>query len=413
MVNLPRIHDCIKTRLEQIPDPANRSAVQAYLHESSHAVKPQSLLSRLDPIVALGRRLGSRPWLEATRADVITTIAEHRFRRGAHLSDEKLLPDHGLSASTKYQWVVHLRTFYKWHLDEDHPEQFKRMPFPKKDGLAERAREMALSPLEVGRILAGATSQRDRTLILVLIETGLRASEAAALRLDQMERRNHGYWLRLPGDEPLLKTGPREVDIPVICSVAEVEKWIQQHPRRHQAKAPLFVSLSNRRHGQRMTGATISDVVVRAARRAGMRHVHAHMLRHTSATLKIAKGISDEALRLTHGWSKESTMPSYYAHMRPHYEAMMLKVHGLRSEEPELADIMGAQACEFCTIVNPVGSAICKGCKLPLAKAAQESEVAHREGILFDHVAVGAVSGIEDMLFVAVARGLGFTGGAP
>lgn len=401
----------VERRLHDIINASNRKAAHAYLREAGIHDEPQTLLSKLDPMVALAKHLGNRAWQAARREDIIACITEHRFRKGAHKAGTPVVKDKALSLSTQYLWCVHLRTFYKWLLDldkEEVPPQFKRMPFRKKDAIKKHLTTMALSPEEVRQILAGAKSPRDQCIVTLLIEGGFRASEAAALRLDRIERRDGGYWLTLPDDEPLLKTGPRAVAIPIIAFRHEFEAWLNEHPRRHEPAAPLFVSLSNRTHGKRMKGPTIGDVIVRSAKRAGMRHVHAHMLRHTSATLKLAKGMPSEAVRLTHGWTPQSTMLGYYSHVAPHYEAMMMEAHGMASKKPRLLDIVGSTACQVCGSANPIKAATCKKCGCRLSEGAQESERRARLSNALDYVVPQAVQGLSDMLLLAVARARGF-----
>jgi hypothetical protein len=253
--------------------------------------------------------------------------------------------------------------FYKWLLhSDDRPPQFRRLPFRKIDAMAARIKELALSPAEVRQLLSGATNARDKCIIGVAIEAGFRASESAALRLDYMEARNHGWWLELPPDEPALKTGVREAAVPVIAVKKLVDDWLAEHPRINDPKAPLYVTLSNRSYGKRMSGPSVAAVIARCARRAGMRKVHSHMTRHSSVTLKIAKQMSPEAVRIIHGWSRRSTMLGYYTGSLPNFESIVLSVHGLRSDEPELLDIMGSQPCLLCGTALHAADATCKGC---------------------------------------------------
>lgn len=398
------VTEAIERKIREIPNQANRKIVEAYVVEAREGAKPQSVLSRMDAIVALGKHLGAQPWTAAQRSDVVAAIGQYQFSKGSHRT-QKPLPKKSLAPTTKYQWATHLKMFYKWLFGTDEtPALVRRLPFKKDTATGSRIREMALAPSEVGQLVGGAQSVRDRCIILLLIETGFRASEAAALRLDHMQKRQHGYWFTLPPEEPLLKTKAREVAVPVISSAPELEAWLAIHPRIHESRAPLFVSLSSRSYGKRLNGKTIGEVVTRASRRAGMRHVHAHMLRHTSATLKVARGMEPELIRLWHGWSKTSTMPGYYSHVRPHFERMALEAHGLRHSEPALADIMGGQRCGLCGERNRVTDRQCRACGSMLAAAHTESEKAFRVESALQQVESRAVSALEDLLFDAVAE---------
>lgn len=396
----------VQKRLAHIPDAANRSRAEMYLRRKVRC-KPQTLLSIADPLVALGRQLGSRSWEQATGDDVFLAVESHTYRRGVHLA--KTEGDaRKLAASTQYQWSSHLRTFYRWVLKVDGtPPQFRDLEFRKVDAMKARVRELALSPDEVCQLLAGATLQRDRFLLLFLLETGFRVSEAAAVRLDTMEKRKGGYWVSLDRNEPLLKTGARQVAVPLYYAQEDLHAWLAEHPRRHEAKAPLFVNLSNRAYGTRMTGKTISEVVARCAKRAGLK-VHAHMMRHTSATLKLLYGMPAHVIRALHGWTERSTMLGYYTHMLPHFENEVLKTYGLPVDDRTVTDIMGSRPCLVCGTSNEVTGVRCKRCRTLLADSAQESERQANEDRLLNYVLSGAFEAMTDDLLIDVAGQLGF-----
>jgi site-specific recombinase XerD len=403
----PKTFSHVQQRLAQIPNDANRARAEMYLRRKVRC-KPQTLLSLADPIVALGQQLGERAWDQATSDDVFLAIESHTYRRGAHLA-KKVGKDSKLAPSTQYQWASNLRRFYRSILGVDGtPPQFRDLEFRKEDAMQRRLRELALSAEQVCQLLAGATSQRDRFILLFLLETGFRVSEAAAVRLDTMERRRGCYWITLDRHEPLLKRGPRTVAVPLYYAQEDLHAWLAQHPRRHEAKAPLFVNLSNRSHGTRMTGKTISEVVARCARRAGLK-VHAHMLRHTSATFKLLCGMPAHVIRALHGWTEDSTMLGYYTHMLPHFENEVLKLYGLPAEDNTVVDIMGSRHCLVCWKTNKITAVRCVGCGILLADALQESQRQADEDRLFAYILDGAVEALSDDLLLDVAQDLGFT----
>ncbi|MES2154442.1 MAG: tyrosine-type recombinase/integrase, partial [bacterium] len=411
MTNLPtdsKFHRLIAQRIAGIPDPANRAKVQAYAFETGIRVKAQSVLSYLDPIAAMGKELDSRSWLQADRNDIIRLITQHASQRGDKLRG-KDKDCRMLAPSTQVQWCMHLKAFYRWLLDGEEPRQFRKLPFRKKDGMQARIRELALTPDEIRKLLAGAETTRDRAIILVLIEAGFRVSEAAALRLDTIHLEEVGYWLTLPKDEPFLKTDPREVEVPVIAAQPALQAWLDDHPRKNDLRAPLFVNLSNRSHGKRMTGTTISEAIKRCARRAGLRHIHGHMLRHTSATLKVAKGMDPELIRLIHGWTKRSNMLAHYTHSKPHFKHMVLKHHGRESHEPELLDILGSRACELCGRGNTISAVNCERCGIMLGEARAEAERRRKNAIVRLDAIERAMVSLRPRLITTVARVLGWT----
>jgi hypothetical protein len=100
----------------------------------------------------------------------------------------------------------------------------------------------------------------------------------------------------------------------------------------------------------------------------------AHKLRHSSTSFKVAKHVNPELIRLIHGWSERSNMLGYYTHVEGHFERMMLEVHGLEDDEPELRDILGSQACLLCGNTLHVGDSECKDCGIPNSDAAIRSQ---------------------------------------
>lgn len=396
-------------RLTHIPSDANRAAAKAYLveKESSDDVKPQSLLAITDPLVALGKRLGDIPWLQATREDVIMCIRDHTFRRGAHLAKTPG-PVKSLAASTRHQWWSYLKGFYRYLNDEETPKFLRRRAFPKRDAMEERGRDLALEPENLAKLLAGATSVRDRCIVLFLLETGFRVSEAAALRLKDMEFDGATYWFQLPKGAPFLKTDVREVDVGVTQARGDLEAWLNTHPRRNDPDARLFVALTNRCYGSPLDGPAISEIVSRAARRAGIQ-VHAHMLRHTSASLKIVAGWSPEAIRLTHGWTTLE-MLEHYTHVQGHYKDMVRRANGLPMVDAAIQDHMGSRKCQLCTAVNPITALHCRVCGVPASQAGQVHAQRKRAATNLDFVASYAITVVQDVLILAVARAKGFTG---
>jgi len=115
-------------------------------------------------------------------------------------------------------------------------------------------------------------ARRDRALVRILHDLGLRRAEAASLDLAHLEGdRLHVLRKGKTQRQPL--TVPPE-------TLAAIEKWIQV---RGSAPGPLFISLDNRSRGHRLSGHGIRHVVRTVSARAG--HLCSpHALRHSSIT---------------------------------------------------------------------------------------------------------------------------------
>jgi integrase len=381
----------LKVRASSLRNRANAAALHTFIDEERHRVELSTINSRMDPLLALGRHLGRRGWKACTKADVVHVIANHVSLQGAHLRRNGARGE-PLADSTKYQWVVLLMVFYKWLLDTDErPPQFRRLPFRKIDATAQRIKVLCLTPEEVRKLLAGAKSKRDRAIVIVALEGRFRASEMAALRLDGVEERNHGFWLELDEAEPDLKTGVREVAVPIVAGQSILREWLNDHPLRHEKKPPLFVTQSNRSQGRRMTGSSISAVIQRCAKRAKLRRVHAHMLRHTGTSFAVARKVNPEVIRLVGGWTKKSTMLQYYTHVREAglFESMALEAYGLKSEEhAEILDVLGSQPCLLCGEKVDITTQVCAGCGITNSQAMMEAQHSRQEEAAVNFVAI-------------------------
>ncbi|WP_416139581.1 tyrosine-type recombinase/integrase [Halomonas sp. HK25] len=141
---------------------------------------------------------------------------------------------------------------------------------------------------DVARLLAACdrrttTGRRDFALLLLLVRLGLRAGEARRLRLDDVDWRT--------GELTVRGKGARIDRLPLPQDVGEA---LAAHLRRGRPPTAqgrtVFVRV--RAPHQPLTSGGVTDVVSRAAGRAGLAHVTAHQLRHTVATRMVRAGVS-------------------------------------------------------------------------------------------------------------------------
>ena len=122
------------------------------------------------------------------------------------------------------------------------------------------------------------TGRRDHTLLLLAIQTGLRASELASLRLQDLQLED-GAWVRCRGK------GRKERCTPLSRPTRNaLQQWLLE--RGGQPTSPLFPN----RSGQHLTRGAIWRLVVKHASAASERcpslvtkNITPHTLRHTAA----------------------------------------------------------------------------------------------------------------------------------
>ncbi|HID44011.1 MAG TPA: hypothetical protein EYP30_09640 [Archaeoglobaceae archaeon] len=140
-----------------------------------------------------------------------------------------------------------------------------------------------LSEEEILSMVEAANHPRDKALIAVGYEGGLRIGELASLRIGDI------IWhTNLNGElkakiEVRGKTGERQ--IPLIISVPYLKRWIDEHPFRDDPNAIVFCSLSQRSFGQMISYQMMWKTISRIGKEAGIKkRTNPHILRHSRAT---------------------------------------------------------------------------------------------------------------------------------
>lgn len=128
--------------------------------------------------------------------------------------------------------------------------------------------------------------QRDTAILTVMSRLGLRVGEIAGLLLEDIDWRNGE--LAITGKGRCTERLPLPADVGQAI-VSYLTGWRPETTARHvfvRACAP---------HGP-MAHNTVSNVVARAARKAGLGVMHAHRLRHSAATAMLTAGASLEEI---------------------------------------------------------------------------------------------------------------------
>jgi type 1 fimbriae regulatory protein FimB/type 1 fimbriae regulatory protein FimE len=136
----------------------------------------------------------------------------------------------------------------------------------------------------------GRYGQRDATLVLIMARHGLRVTEAIDLKWDQVDfAKGHLHVRRL-------KNG-----IDSVHTVQGDELRALRELRRNQQPVSAFVLTSER--GGPMTRSNVAKMIESAGNRAGLPHMHPHMLRHTCGHLLADVGHDTRRLQLWLGHS--------------------------------------------------------------------------------------------------------------
>ena len=140
----------------------------------------------------------------------------------------------------------------------------------------------ALSQNEIKRILNACTRERDKAIVLFMLDSGVRASELCALNVSDVD-----------GDAVSVRLGKGQKDR-VTYIGARTQKqllryFVDRAGEQPDPTAPLFISI---RGNNRITYSAVAQLFRRIQKRTGIEHCHAHTLRRTMALNSLRSGMN-------------------------------------------------------------------------------------------------------------------------
>lgn len=203
---------------------------------------------------------------------------------------------------------------FLYHVNKDKPSSKNILKIKER-----RRKIKVLTKDEVQKVYNATTNIRDEFLIKLLFETGLRIGEALSLYIEDIKYdHDKGHRIKLVDRGELSngasqKTGEREIHISQelidlfddyaydILDELEIDTNF------------VFVKLKGENKGQPLEYQDVSDLFKRLKKKTGI-NVHAHLLRHTHATIyyQATKDIKQVQERLGH--SQIQTTMNMYLH---------------------------------------------------------------------------------------------------
>jgi len=228
-----------------------------------------------------------------------------------------------------------VRSFFERIIEWDWPDAPARNPvingdIPKKPDPLPKF----LDDRDAAKFMTAARSSRDprdRLVVELLARTGMRVGELVNLEADAVVQIGANHWLRIPlgklRNDRYVPLHPQLVDLLADWTAANLE-----HIRAHRRLIADRRGSVNRH--------SISRIVHRIGRLAGVPGVHPHRLRHTLATQAINRGMRLEAIAALLG-HKKMEMTLIYARIAnrvvaDEYAAVSAKIDALYGQQPEL-----------------------------------------------------------------------------
>jgi site-specific recombinase XerD len=230
-------------------------------------------------------------------AEVAVPLAQVSFREVDQFVEQQ--HHHGLAWATINRRLNALKHFFAFCLDQ----QLVRGNPVKPSHFVRRGRPLpkALAGAQVQQLFAQIAHPMDRALFLVMLRCGLRVSEVAQLKLEQIDWEQQG--LRI-------LQGKGRKDRHVYMSpdlVASLHQCLEQHPGD---RAQGYVFWNRKRAKQPLSVKAIQKKMERYAKAAGIT-ASCHSLRHTFASNLLEHGAEVVVIRDFLGHSQIASSERY------------------------------------------------------------------------------------------------------
>jgi integrase len=261
------------------------------------------------------------------------------------------------SPITAFGDITELKLFFSWLLPDKVLVTFK----PNKPRI-DIPPEKVLMPENIRGILEVCETQRDRALVMLFWDSGARVSEVLGCNIGHVAFDQYGAVISVTG-----KTGRRNIRL--VSAVPDLQQWINIHPMKNNADAPLFVTSVKRGHPtvSRLTVRRVQNIFARLGEIAGCaKDTNPHAFRHGRLTTR-GKQLTESELREYAGWSKGLIMAAVYVHLSSRdIDNKILSVEGIKQTPKETDNAMKNAVCPRCKKSNPPDAMFCYICSCAL-----------------------------------------------
>jgi integrase/recombinase XerD len=228
------------------------------------------------------------------------------------------------------------------------PQSMKKLP------------EDLLTKEEIEALINNCHNTRDRTIIAVLYESGMRRGELFSIKIKNIQFDENGVIITIPDG----KTGARRIRL--VFAASFLREWLDVHPTKNNRDSPVFCS--SRKPYNVMTEYALRHHLKGIAKRAGIhKRVNPHSFRHARAT-HLAEHLTEQQLKNYLGWTPGSNVAQIYVHLSgKDIDNAILKMNGIQIDNTH-ADGLKVGRCPRCKELNPEVSLYCSKCGLPLTE---------------------------------------------
>lgn len=198
----------------------------------------------------------------------------------------------GLSSLTVGGYLTTVRKFFEWcEAKKIYPNIARGVKNPKQKRTFKKSPLTAQQADELLQSIPRDDLEglRDYALVNLLLRTGIRTIEAKRADIGDLQQEGGCVKLLIQG-----KGSDDKDDFVILTEKAHapIRAYLAARTDRRNNNSPLFISISNRNNGQRITTRSISRIFKERLRAIGIddSRITAHSARHTTATLALLGG---------------------------------------------------------------------------------------------------------------------------
>lgn len=355
--------------------PKQRDVLWAYYlaleaGERKKLTSKQSILAEILPVKNFGLYC-KKPFKQVKKADIqnwVTYLRKRSRDKGKCMSESTLC---------YYRFII--KIFFRWLYQTG--KKYPKVVDWIEDKTSEKRfidETTILSNEEIKLLIQACDHDRDKAMIIMAYEGGLRVSELTFIKIRDIKF-GEGYC------EITVDGKTKKRTIPFVDSVPYCQNWLNNHPFKSNKDSPLFINISKRMYGRQIRQMAFRGVLLRAAIRAKIgKKVFPHLLRHSRLTHLAQQGFNEKDLKLYAGWKDTSCMPDVYLHYG--YEGLKTKIltqkkrlsNAERAQQIREQNANNPKDCPRCGKENPSDALYCN-CGMALDLRTVEQELRKRD----------------------------------
>lgn len=346
----------LQAQINKIEHEKNKEIVIKLVNEGkSNNLSVRTLVMKTHYVGLLSNRFNI-DFSDITREDLSTFIKE--CAEGSEYQN-KLAP--GTLSTLK----ANIKGFYVWLEGNGNNTPDKVNWIKQHKTRKDLSVEDLLSFEDITLMVKNCRTKRDMAILILLFDSGFRASEFMGLRIQDVSFKENGLvMLKVTKSKTYKRT------IPVKRSSIFLKQYLEtEHPCQDNPNAPLFFKSKSKKTKENSITIDEKDLI-NIVRYAGIkakinRTVYPHLFRHSRATETARNGMQEAKMRWFFGWSETSSMPSHYTHLASSDISDYIQNE---FEDSENKPIIPIESCPICGVDNPISNAYCYRCNQPMSE---------------------------------------------